>query len=148
MFLFVSVFVYVFAFLFSFYLCTKYKYKYNNLYKYKYIPQKIYVSRVKYSKLQDFIAESIFPSHIIVPRCSGFLLHRCDHHQHHHHQHHDDDHAGVCLDKVGETCLPKRKPKVVSHEVVLYSINGTQVKIDNDNEYKSYENDDDDHEYQ
>ena len=37
-------------------------------------------------------------------------------------------HLGVCLDKVGETCLPKRKPKVVSHEVVLYSINGTQVK--------------------
>jgi len=59
---------------------------------------------VKVPDPEDFIAESIFPSHIIVPRCSG-----------------------VCLDKVGETCLPKRKPKVVSHEVVLYSINGTQV---------------------
>jgi len=59
---------------------------------------------VKVPDPEDFIAEAIFPSHIIVPRCSG-----------------------VCLDKVGETCLPKRKPKVVSHEVVLYSINGTQV---------------------
>ena len=79
---------------------------------------------MNYSWLQDFIAESIFPSHIIVPRCSGshhYHHHHCHHHHHHHHRHHHchhhhhdnpDDHPGVCLDKVGETCLPKRKPKV------------------------------------
>ena len=27
----------------------------------------------------------------------------------------------------GYACLPKRQPKVISHQVVLYNINGTQV---------------------
>jgi len=53
---------------------------------------------------EDFIAEFIFPSHIIVPRCSG-----------------------LCLDQPGGTCLPKRPPKIISHQVVLYNVNGTQT---------------------
>ena len=46
--------------------------------------------------------------------------------------------AGVCLGKVGETCLPKRKPKVVSHEVVLYHNNGSQVWYGQDNTNGTY----------
>ena len=37
--------------------------------------------------------------------------------------------AGLCLDQPGGTCLPKRQPKVISHQVVLYNINGTQVSV-------------------
>jgi len=59
---------------------------------------------VKVPEPEDFIAEFIFPSHIIVPRCSG-----------------------LCLDQPGGTCLPKRQPKVISHQVVLYNANGTQT---------------------
>jgi len=59
---------------------------------------------VKVPDPEDFIAEYIFPSHIIVPRCSG-----------------------LCLDQPGGTCLPKRQPKLVSHQVVLYNVNGSQV---------------------
>merc|ERR1719394_191980 len=58
---------------------------------------------VKVPEPEDFIAESVFPSHIIVPRCSG-----------------------LCLDQLGGTCLPKRQPKIVSHQVVFYDVNGTQ----------------------
>ncbi|XP_023334974.1 vascular endothelial growth factor C [Eurytemora carolleeae] len=59
---------------------------------------------VKVPEPEDFIAEYIFPSHIVVPRCSG-----------------------VCLEKSGFSCHARKKPKLVSHEVVLYSLNGTQV---------------------
>jgi len=59
---------------------------------------------VKVPEPDDFIAEYIFPSHIVVPRCSG-----------------------VCLEKAGFSCHSKKKPKLVSHDVVLYSLNGTQV---------------------
>jgi len=59
---------------------------------------------VKVPEPEDFIAESVFPSHIIVPRCSG-----------------------LCLDQLGGTCLPKRQPKTISHQVVFYSVNGTQT---------------------
>jgi len=59
---------------------------------------------VKVPEPDDFIAEFIFPSHIVVPRC-----------------------LGVCLEKSGFSCHPKKKAKLVSHEVVLYSLNGTQV---------------------
>lgn len=35
--------------------------------------------------------------------------------------------SGLCLDQLGGTCLPKRQPKIVSHQVVFYDVNGTQV---------------------
>ena len=35
--------------------------------------------------------------------------------------------SGLCLDQLGGTCLPKRQPKTISHQVVFYSVNGTQV---------------------
>lgn len=59
---------------------------------------------VKVPEPEDFITEAIFPSHIVVPRCSG-----------------------VCVNSAGLTCHPKKKPKIVSHEVVLYNANGSQV---------------------
>ena len=36
---------------------------------------------------------------------------------------------GLYLDQPGGTCLPKRQPKVISHQVVLYNVNGTQVGV-------------------
>jgi len=59
---------------------------------------------VKVPEPDDFITDAIFPSHIVVPRCSG-----------------------VCVNSAGLTCHPKKKPKIISHEVVLYNANGTQV---------------------
>lgn len=59
---------------------------------------------VKVPEPEDFITEAIFPSHIVVPRCSG-----------------------VCVSSAGLTCHPKKKPKIVSHDVVLYNANGSQV---------------------
>ena len=35
--------------------------------------------------------------------------------------------SGLCLDQLGGTCLPKRQPKIISHQVVFYDVNGTQV---------------------
>ena len=37
---------------------------------------------------------------------------------------------GLCLDQLGGTCLPKRQPKIISHQVVFYDVNGTQVSED------------------
>ena len=34
---------------------------------------------------------------------------------------------GVCVSSAGYTCHPKKKPKIVTHDVVLYNINGSQV---------------------
>jgi len=64
---------------------------------------------VKVPEPDDIIVDYIFPSHIVVPRCTG-----------------------VCLEKSGYTCHAKKKPKIVTHQVVLYSVNGTQIckKID------------------
>jgi len=59
---------------------------------------------VKVPEPEDFITDAIFPSHIVVPRCSG-----------------------VCVNSAGLTCHPKKKPKIIAHEVVLYNSNGTQV---------------------
>ena len=36
---------------------------------------------------------------------------------------------GVCVNSAGLTCHPKKKPKIVSHEVVLYNANGSQVSF-------------------
>ena len=78
---------------------------------------------VKVPEPEDFIAEAVFPSHIVVPRCSGqfsFL-------------HFATQiisifpSAGVCVSSAGWTCHPKKKPKIVTHDVVLYNINGSQV---------------------
>ena len=34
---------------------------------------------------------------------------------------------GVCVSSAGLTCHPRKKPKIVSHDVVLYNANGSQV---------------------
>ena len=36
---------------------------------------------------------------------------------------------GVCVSSAGLTCHPRKKPKIVSHDVVLYNANGSQVKL-------------------
>ena len=35
--------------------------------------------------------------------------------------------SGLCLSQLGGSCLPKRQPKIISHQVVFYDVNGTQV---------------------
>lgn len=59
---------------------------------------------VRVSEPEDFLADTIFPSHIVVPRCEG-----------------------VCVHSSGLTCHPRKTPKKIQHQVVLYATNGTQV---------------------
>ena len=77
---------------------------------------------VKVPEPEDFIAEAVFPSHIVVPRCSGqsdsLDLAKCN-----------VSCEGVCVSSAGWTCHPKKKPKIVTHDVVLYNINGSQVQF-------------------
>ena len=40
--------------------------------------------------------------------------------------------SGVCVSSAGLTCHPKKKAKIVSHDVVLYNANGSQVDIAHD----------------
>ena len=80
---------------------------------------------VKVPEPDDFIAEAIFPSHIVVPRCSGRkLLKIFRHFKKYLHLL-----SGVCVSSAGLTCHPKKKARIVSHDVVLYNANGSQVDI-------------------
>ena len=79
---------------------------------------------VKVPEPEDFITEAIFPSHIVVPRCSGNKIQK---------KKFSKTSSlwteGVCVSSAGLTCHPKKKPKIVSHDVVLYNSNGSQVRL-------------------
>ena len=77
---------------------------------------------VKVPEPEDFITEAIFPSHIVVPRCSG---NRSTNQA----LENEFSWSGVCVSSAGLTCHPKKKPKIVSHDVVLYNANGSQVIV-------------------
>ena len=86
---------------------------------------------VKVPEPEDFIAEAIFPSHIVVPRCSGRKLFPVSlnlkifrHFKKYLHLL-----SGVCVSSAGLTCHPKKKARIVSHDVVLYNANGSQVLV-------------------
>jgi hypothetical protein len=36
---------------------------------------------------------------------------------------------GVCVHSSGLTCHPRKAPRTVQHQVVLYATNGTQVRF-------------------
>ena len=86
---------------------------------------------VKVPEPEDFIAEAIFPSHIVVPRCSGRKLFPVSLNFKNISSFRKYFHlfTGVCVSSAGLTCHPKKKARIVSHDVVLYNANGSQVDI-------------------